>query len=193
MGKDTSEKKKSPPPKGKLGRQQRIGVLIALGIMAIGAALWILGPAWAGGDSGKSGGAGSGGGSGGSSLVQGLAPGGVGDGGETEKTGDPGILSEVSPAVFQLGFSFVVAFAIAYAARTFLRITLIAVGGFLLVLFGLEYVDIVTVNWETMEEHYNNLLASARESFSGFKEFVTGRLPSAGSALAGLVVGFRRK
>lgn len=189
MGKDASEKKKSPPS-GRFGKQQRICMLIALGVMAIGAALWLLGPAWARGDSGKTGGAASRGGSGGSSLVQGLAPGGETSGAEPA---DPGILGEMSPAIFQLGFSFVVAFAIAYAARTFLRITLIAAGGFLLILFGLEYVDIVTVNWHTMEEHYNSLVASVRESFSGFKEFVTGRLPSAGSALAGLLVGFRRK
>jgi len=59
----------------------------------------------------------------------------------------------ISPAIFRLGFSFVVGFAIAFAARTFLKISLFAVGLFLLALFGLEYVEIITVNWDKMKEH----------------------------------------
>ncbi len=112
---------------------------------------------------------------------------------EGEPPPEDTLLDDLSPAVFRLGFSFVVGFAIAYAARTFLRISLVAAGVFLLMLLGLEYAGIISVNWDTMQDHYQSLLASARESLGSFRTFITGRLPSAGAALAGLVVGFRKR
>ena len=98
------------------------------------------------------------------------------------------------PAVGQMvANEFAVGFAIAFAARTFARLTMIVVGVFLLALFGLEYVEVVTVNWDKMQGHYDSFLASTRASFGGFGDFITGRLPSAASALAGLVIGFRKR
>ncbi len=112
---------------------------------------------------------------------------------EGEPPPEDSLLDDLSPAVFRFGFSFVVGFAIAYAARTFLRISLVAAGVFLLLLLGLEYAGIISVNWDTMQDHYRSLLASTRESLESFRTFITGRLPSAGAALAGLVVGFRKR
>ncbi len=106
---------------------------------------------------------------------------------------DGSLLHDISPAMFRLGFSFVVGFAIAYAARTFLRISLVAVGIFLLLLFGLEYAGIISVHWDAIQHHYDTLLASIRRSFESFRAFITGRLPSTAAALAGLAVGFRKR
>jgi len=128
----------------------------------------------------------------GTDMVNGLTGGAdVGDG-QTEGGEDAGSLRTFSPAIFRLGFSFVAGFALAYAARTFLRISLLAMGVFLLALFGLEYAEVITVNWDTMREHYDTFASSIGSSFSDFRTFITGRLPSSAAGVAGLVLGFRK-
>lgn len=182
-GKKPAKPDGSPQTDGKLGKGQQIGLLVAIGLMLIGGALWLLGPAWADKPIRANGS---------TSGVTGLAPGGGGEG-DPGVTEQPPTVNEYSPAIFTAGLSFVVAFAMAYAARMFLRISLIAVGVFALALMGLEYVEVLTINWGRIEGHYDSFMDGARESFSGFREFVTGRLPSAGAAVAGLVMGFRKR
>ncbi len=166
----------------RLGKWQKVCLLSAVGLMLVGGALWAIGPAWGEKptpeliDS---------------NLAMGLAP--DGDPGTETEEDESSTLNALSPAIFRVGFSFAVGFAIAFAARTFIRISLIAVGVFLLALFGLEYVEVITVNWDKMEGHYDGFLVSVKDSFGGFKEFIGGRLPSAGSAIAGLVIGFRKR
>ena len=55
-------------------------------------------------------------------------------------------LDQWSPAIFRMGFSFCVGFAIAFALRTFVRLSLIAIGVFFLALFGLQYAGFIEVN-----------------------------------------------
>ncbi len=189
MGKDNAERRPKmqegePGEKGALGKGQKICLLVALGLMLTGGALWALGPAWGDKPVRSEGG-------GDSNLATGLDSGGEPSPGVVEE--ESSTLNALSPAIFRVGFSFAVGFAIAFAARTFVRLSLIAVGIFLLALFGLEYAEVITVNWDKMEGHYDGFVASARESFGGFREFITGRLPSAASALAGLVIGFRKR
>ncbi len=131
---------------------------------------------------------------------QGLMPtdpgGGEGTGERTtagaEGTG-PGPVNPWSTSVFRLGFSFVAGFAIAFAVRSFIKVTLIAVGMFLLFLFGLEYAGLVTVDWGAVSSHYDSFSGWLAAETSSFKDFITGRLPSAATAVAGLGIGFTRK
>lgn len=99
----------------------------------------------------------------------------------------------ISPAVFRLGFSFVVGFAIAYAVRTFVKISLVAIGVFVLGLFGLQYLGVVEVHWDALSGHYDSARDYLSAQTSSFKDFMTGHLPSAGSAVAGMVVGFKKR
>ncbi len=191
MGKDDGERRPkmqgdSLAKKAELGKAQQVCLLIAIGLMLIGGALWAIGPAWGDKPVGP-----ADGGSINSDLAIGL---------DAEGSPQPGLIEQesstinkLSPAIFRVGFSFAVGFAIAFAARTFVRLTLIVVGVFLVALFGLEYVEVVTVNWDKMQGHYDSFAASARGSFGGFSEFITGRLPSTASALGGLVIGFRKR
>jgi uncharacterized membrane protein (Fun14 family) len=98
-----------------------------------------------------------------------------------------------SPALFKLGFSFFVGFCIGYAVRTFVKISIVAIGFILLVLFGLQYFGIVDVDWNAAEGRYTAVMEWLKAETSSFTTFVKGSLPSAASVMAGLVFGFRRK
>lgn len=106
---------------------------------------------------------------------------------------EPRPVDELSPAVFRLGFSFVVGFAIAYALRTFVKISIVAIGIFALALFGLQYAGVIDVNWDAMGGHFDSAKGYLAAQTASFKDFITGSLPSAASATAGLVVGFRKR
>ena len=131
------------------------------------------------------------------SLSQGIAPsdnGGTEDPDQNQPDADkPFALENYSPALFRLGFSFFVGFAIAYALRSFLKITIIAIGLMLLGLFGLQYAGVVTVDWAVMEQYYNTSMEWLKEQTAGFSAFIQGYLPSAASAAGGFVIGFRRR
>lgn len=135
--------------------------------------------------------------SGGESLLPGESPpytepGGTSSATETSSEGGGGGSSEWGPPLARLGFSFVAGFAIAYALRVFMKITLIVLGGILIVLFGLQYLGWISVDWSLFERGYDSLAAWVSANAGTFKDFVTGNLPSAGSAVAGIVVGFKR-
>lgn len=101
--------------------------------------------------------------------------------------------SEISPALFRLGFSFFVGFAIAFAVRSFIKVSLAVVGLYLLLTFGLEYAGLLEVRWGAVAEQYDSVAAWLRAETESFRAFITGRVPAAGAALAGLGLGFTRK
>jgi uncharacterized membrane protein (Fun14 family) len=105
----------------------------------------------------------------------------------------PSSIAVWSPAIFRLGFSFVAAFCMAYALRTFARIVVIAVGSALLMLVALQYAGLIEVRWDVMEERYTNLSSWLSAQTSTFTALITGYLPSAASAGAGFIAGFTRR
>ena len=128
-------------------------------------------------------------------LVTGLVP----TEGETTRTEtDPreeeeiSALSEWSPAIFRMGFAFFAGFCIAYAMRTFMKITIVVLGVCLLLIIGLQQAGIVDVNWAEMEERYDSVAGWLAAQTGSFKEFLTGYLPSSASATAGIVAGFKK-
>ncbi|MHC5005597.1 MAG: FUN14 domain-containing protein, partial [Planctomycetota bacterium] len=125
----------------------------------------------------------------------GFAPGGAPPGGTaaaTEDTG-PGGLDAWSPTIFKLGFSFFIGFCIGFAVRTFLKISVVAIGIIALAAFGLQYAGIIDVNWDAVSGHYDSVLDWLKDQTSSFTGFVQGHLPSAGLAAFGLVAGFRKR
>ncbi len=101
-------------------------------------------------------------------------------------------VDSVSPAVFRLGVSFVIGFAVAYALRTFVKISLVAFGVFALGLWGLHELGVITINTDAMTGHYDSARDYVSTQFGSLKSFLTGHLPSAGSALAGMAIGFKK-
>lgn len=98
-----------------------------------------------------------------------------------------------SPAVFRLGFSFVAGFAMAYALRQFVKVTLLVAGVVLLGMFGLQYAGLVQIDWGAIEGKYDSIAAFLAQQTASFSTFVSGYLPSATSAGAGAFIGFRKK
>ena len=101
--------------------------------------------------------------------------------------------SVLSPAIFQMGFGFFIGFAIAFALRTFIKISLVALGIFALALFGLEYIGLLSVQWGAIADRYDSFSAWLSAQTESFSAFITGQIPSAATAIAGFAIGFSRK
>ena len=122
------------------------------------------------------------------------AGGGDAGGGSTGGETPPHALDAWSPTVFRLGFSFFVGFAIAYAVRTFLKISITAIGMMLLLIFGLQYAGVdIDVDWSGVAGQFDSVTGWLREQTSSFTKFVQGALPSSAMAGLGLFTGFRKK
>jgi uncharacterized membrane protein (Fun14 family) len=98
-----------------------------------------------------------------------------------------------SPAIFRLGFSFFVGFAVAFALRTFFAFALAAVGFFVLALFGLQYSGLVEIKWGLLEQRYDAISQAAAAEARTAAVSAMRYLPSAGAAAAGLVAGWWRR
>jgi uncharacterized membrane protein (Fun14 family) len=98
-----------------------------------------------------------------------------------------------STALFRLGFSFFIGFAIAFALRAFIKLSLVAVGFFALVLFGMQYAGFIDVNWTLLGDRYESAGDWVGGQFKTFRAFITGELPSAAGVLGGLALGFRSR
>ncbi|MDX9911951.1 MAG: FUN14 domain-containing protein [Phycisphaerales bacterium] len=98
----------------------------------------------------------------------------------------------ISPAIFRLGFSFIAGFAVAYALRAFVKMTLIVLGAGVLLVAGLQYAGLVSVDWGAIASRWDGVSAWVHDNTRSFLGFLTGQLPSAASGVAGLAMGFRR-
>jgi uncharacterized membrane protein (Fun14 family) len=92
-----------------------------------------------------------------------------------------------------MGFSFFAGFVIGYATRTFLKFVFFLSGTALILLFVLQYNNLIDVKWEAFENLYNGLIAWISPHLGGLKGFITANLSSAAMASLGLFWGFRRK
>ena len=101
-------------------------------------------------------------------------------------------ISKWAGPLFRLGFSFVVGFCVAYALRAVFKLAVIFIGLIVLALFGLQYAGAVTIDWGAIGGHYDSVADWLAAQAGSFQRFVTGYLPSAGTAAVGLVAGFRR-
>lgn len=102
-------------------------------------------------------------------------------------------LEDWSPLLMKLGFSFVIGFCIGYALAVFMKLTAFVAGAVVLVLFGLQYVGVIEVNWHGLEGYYNAFIVWLQPRVDGFRAFVSSNLPSVGTAAMGLLVGLKRK
>ena len=92
-----------------------------------------------------------------------------------------------------MGFSFFAGFAIGFATRTFLKFVVFIMGTILLLLFGLQYAEMIDVKWENFENVYDGLITWISPHLGRLKNFITANLSSASMAALGLFWGFRRK
>lgn len=132
----------------------------------------------------------------GDALPHGFAP--TESGGEatqpaTEPDDGETMLDAWTPVIFRLGFSFFVGFAIAFALRAFVKLSLITAGVLLLCLFGLQYAGVIDVDWQAVQARYDEAIVWLKAQTSSFTEFIKGAIPSAASFTVGFVAGLRRR
>ncbi len=99
----------------------------------------------------------------------------------------------MSPALARGGASFMGGFLIGWAIRRTIKLAAIVAGLLLMLLAAVKMTGIVALDWTAIEANVLHSLAWAQGKAEGFKEVLTGYLPSAGAGGAGTLLGFRKK
>lgn len=105
---------------------------------------------------------------------------------------EPRLIDKASPAVARFGGCFVAGFCVAYAFKKFIKVTAIVAGVLFIAIFAMKKAGIIDLDWAMMEDTINRSVAWLRGEAGAMKDFITGYLPSAGSAAAGMFVGLRK-
>lgn len=165
-------------------RWKKIALLSATAMLATGAVMMLVSP-------GAPPTPGPGAASGASDLQANLVQGGTGTG---TGTGQPGQVAEEPAAkgVFRLGFSFIAGFCIGTFIRSTLKVASIAFGFWLVMTLALSYYGVVNVDWQAIDQLWNRFCTNVEGEWGNFQSFMTGSLPAAGLAVAGLATGLKR-
>jgi len=99
----------------------------------------------------------------------------------------------MSPALARGGASFMGGFLIGWAIRRTVKFAVIVAGLLLALLAAVKMTGIIDIDWTSIEANISHTLAWAQGKAAGFKEVLTGYLPSAGAGGAGTFLGFRKK
>lgn len=105
---------------------------------------------------------------------------------------EPRLIDRASPAVARFGACFVAGFCIAYAFKKFIKVAAIVAGVVFIGMFVMAKAGIIDFDWSMMEGPMHRSVAWLRGEAGAMKDFILGYLPSAGSAAAGMLAGFRR-
>ncbi len=134
---------------------------------------------------------------GGSSLVEGGAtsfPGRDTSEGQTdaeESSSQP--TDSLAPLLTKGGISFFLGFCMAYAIRTFFKISALFIGGAALLFFALQHFGLVPgIDWSQMDQKFQSVVTSVGQQLGNFKTFIEGHLPSSAAATAGMFTGWKR-
>jgi len=107
----------------------------------------------------------------------------------------PAAASTEEPAargIFRLGFSFLAGFCLGSFLRATMRLASIAIGFWLAMTLILSYYGLVVVDWQAIDGLWNRFLGNIESEWGDFQRFVTGSLPAAGLAVAGVATGLKR-
>ncbi|GJM22705.1 MAG: hypothetical protein DHS20C15_26200 [Planctomycetota bacterium] len=122
-----------------------------------------------------------------SAFLPGMTP--TGDAKSAEETGMA--LESLLPVLTEASFFALVGFGLGYAGKKVAKLLLIFLAlGFLLVQ-GLGYAEVVTVDWSKLVELLNTWILNVKEG-QQVTEWLTSSLPTAGALIAGVVLGFRK-
>lgn len=99
----------------------------------------------------------------------------------------------MSPALAQVGGSYLGGFLIGWACRRALRITALIAGALLALIGILKSTGWIDVNWSVIEQNVSQNLAWLHGEAESLKQLLTGYLPSVGAGTAGAFFGFRKK
>jgi uncharacterized membrane protein (Fun14 family) len=98
-----------------------------------------------------------------------------------------------SPAMAELGGSYLGGFLVGWAFRRFLKMAAMMVAVVLACLGAMKATGWIDVDWNALEAQVSRTVQWLHGEAEGLKSIVTGFLPSAGAAGAGSFFGFRKK
>lgn len=98
-----------------------------------------------------------------------------------------------SPAMAQIGGSYLGGFLIGWAFRRFLRVAAMLVAVGLACVAAMKATGWIDVDWSQLEAQLSGALQWLHGEAEELKKVLTGVLPSAGAAGAGTFFGFRKK
>lgn len=99
----------------------------------------------------------------------------------------------MSPALARGGASFMGGFLIGWAVRRAIKLAVIVAGLLMALLVAIKMTGVIDLDWTAIEANITHSLAWVQGKAEGFKEVLTGYLPSAGAGGAGTYFGFRKK
>lgn len=99
----------------------------------------------------------------------------------------------MSPALARGGASFMGGFLIGWAVRRAIKLAVIVAGLLMTLLIAVKMTGAIDLDWTAIEANISHSLAWVQGKAEGFKEVLTGYLPSAGAGGAGTYFGFRKK
>jgi uncharacterized membrane protein (Fun14 family) len=99
----------------------------------------------------------------------------------------------MSPALARGGASFMGGFLLGWAIRRAVKLAVILAGILCTLLVAIKMTGTIDLDWTAIEANISHSLAWVQGKAEGFKEVLTGYLPSAGAGGAGTYFGFRKK
>ena len=122
-------------------------------------------------------------GGGGSSLVE--------PGSASAASGEAGSIEKLLPFFTEGSFFALIGFALGYTSRKLFKLALIGIAVLFVGVQVLSYAGVADVEWSGVIDGLNRVLFNLKEK-QPLTEMLTHRLPSAGSLVAGYLLGFRR-
>ena len=99
----------------------------------------------------------------------------------------------MSPALARGGASFLGGFLLGWAVRKTVKLALLVAASLLALIAILKTTGWIHLDWSLIQADVNHILDWGRGKAQGFKDVLTGYLPSAGAAGAGALFGLRKK
>lgn len=98
-----------------------------------------------------------------------------------------------SPAIAEVGGSYLGGFVIGWAFRRFLKMAAMVAAAILACIAALKATGWITLDWASLESSITQSMKWLHGEAEGLKNLLSGFLPSAGAAGAGSFFGFRKK
>ena len=113
-------------------------------------------------------------------------------GGTAEAPAESGSIEALLPVFTEASFFGLIGFALGYASRKILKLGLIFLAVFFVGVQGLVHAEIIQeVDWPKAVDYVNNFILNLKEN-NTFSDWLTDRVPTAGSLIGGYVFGLRR-
>ncbi len=110
---------------------------------------------------------------------------------QREQTSDDSFLADKLPFITEASFFGLIGFALGYFSRKVVKLMLILGAMLFISLQVLQYMEVVTINWQRFIDLANDLILNLKENDS-IGAVLKDRIPTAGALTAGYFLGFRR-